>query len=162
MNTVVQIADMTSAIIEKDAGGPNGARRGLRPLQLMRRFTDAVRRGDWETGRDFLAEDIVVHVPGGSALAGERRSKAAVRDFVEAAIARAHGGTVQVELFEMLACDERVALRVKERFCSQTGVVEIQRCNVYRIRAGEIVEVWIFEADQYEVDALLSAEAAAA
>ena len=77
-------------------------------------------------------------------------------------IAQAHGGTVQVELFERLACDECVALRVKERFCSQTGVVEIQRCNVYRVRAGEIVEMWIFEADQYEVEALFPAEAAAA
>ena len=49
-----------------------------------------------------------------------------------------------------------MALRVKERFCSQTGVVEIQRCNVYRVLTGKIVEMSIFEADQYEVDASLS------
>ena len=159
MNTVVRIADMTSDTIDKNGAG---ARQGLRPLQLMRRFTDAARRGDWDTGLAFLAEDIVVHVPDGSDPAGERVGKAAVRNHVEMAIAQAHGGTMQVELFERLACDECVALRVKERFCSQTGIVEIHRCNLYRVRAGEIVEVWIFEADQYEVDALFRGEAAAA
>ena len=151
MNTVVRIADMTSDTIDKERG-----RRAPRPqaapadAPLYRRRA-ARRLG---TGLAFLAEDIVVHVPDGSDLAGERVGKAAVRNHVEMAIAQAHGGSVQVELFERLACDECVALRVKERFCSQTGVVEIQRCNVYRVRAGEIVEVWIFEADQYEVDAL--------
>ena len=31
----------------------------------------------------------------------------------------------------------------------------IRRANVCRVRGDEIAEVWIFEGDQYEVDALL-------
>ena len=78
MNTVVRIADMTSDIIH---GNGAGARRGLRPLQLMRRFTDAARGAAIaDAGLAFLAADIVVHVPDGSDLAGERLGKAFVRD----------------------------------------------------------------------------------
>src|SRR5262249_23664998 len=128
---------------------PGPARRKLTPLDLMRRYADAARRGDWEAGFGFFAEDVVVHVPGRSSLAGERRGRAAVREYIETAIARAHGGKVEVEMVDTLASAERVALFVKERFHLATGMVEIRRCNVYRIRHGEIVEVWIFEADQY-------------
>ncbi len=131
-------------------------RRSLRPLQLMRRYADAARSGDWETGFGFFAEDVVIHVPGRSDLAGERRGKAAVRGYIETTIARAHGGKVEVELVDTLASAERVALFVRERFHMPKGMVEIRRCNVYRIRDGEIVEVWIFEADQYEVDAMFA------
>jgi hypothetical protein len=33
--------------------------------------------------------------------------------------------------------------------------VEIRRANVYRVRDGQIVEISIFEADQYMVDELI-------
>jgi hypothetical protein len=56
----------------------------------------------------------------------------------------------------MLASSERVALLLRERFKRPDGDVEIRRANVYRIRGEEIVEVWIFEADQYAVDALFA------
>jgi hypothetical protein len=60
-----------------------------------------------------------------------------------------------VEPVDTLVSRERVALIVLERFTRDEGVVEIRRCNVYRVRGEEIVEVWIFEGDQYDVDALL-------
>jgi hypothetical protein len=60
-----------------------------------------------------------------------------------------------VEPVDTLVSRERVALIVLERFTRDEGVVEIRRCNVYRVRGEEIVEVWIFEADQYDVDVLL-------
>jgi hypothetical protein len=40
--------------------------------------------------------------------------------------------------------------------------VEVRRANVYRVRDGRIAEIWIYEADQYEVDELLSALGAGA
>jgi hypothetical protein len=56
----------------------------------------------------------------------------------------------------MLTSDERVALIVRERFHRPAGPVEIQRCNVYRVVDERIVEVWIFEQDQYAVDELMA------
>jgi hypothetical protein len=40
-------------------------------------------------------------------------------------------------------------------FFADDGDVEIRRANLYRLAGERITEVWIFEADQYEVDELL-------
>jgi uncharacterized protein (TIGR02246 family) len=123
---------------------------------VMDRYIDAVRAGDWETAFGFFADDIVLRVPGRSSLAGERRGREAARAYIDAALAKAHGQEVEVELIDMLASDERVALIVRERFARPDGDVEIRRANVYRIAGGQIVEIWIFEADQYAADELFA------
>jgi ketosteroid isomerase-like protein len=128
----------------------------MAPLDVMRRYIDAARRGDWETGLGYLADDVVLRVPGRSALAGEHRGRDAVRGYIDAALGLSHGGRVEVELVDMLAGDERVALIVRERFHRHGGIVEIGRTNVYRVLDEKIVEVWIFEEDQYAVDELLA------
>ena len=123
---------------------------------LMRRYIDAAREGDWDTASGFFAEDIVLRIPGRSGLAGERRGREAALAYIEAALARAHEGEVEVELIDMLASDERVALIVRERFRRPGGDVDILRSNVYRIAGGQISEIWIFEGDQYAVDELFA------
>jgi uncharacterized protein len=124
-------------------------------IDVMRQYLAAVRRGDWATGLGFFADDIVLHAPGRSPLAGEHRGREAVEGYLHAALARAHGARVEVELIDLLASEERVALVVRERFARPEGAVEIRRANLYRLRGDRIVEVWIFEANQYEVDELL-------
>jgi uncharacterized protein len=121
-------------------------------LDVMTRYLAAVRSGDWDAAYALFGEDVVGHVPGRSALAGELRGRAAVIAYIEAARARSHGADVQVELLDTLASDERVLLRVRERFA---GAGEIERANVYTVRDGQIVEAWIYEGDQYAVDELL-------
>jgi ketosteroid isomerase-like protein len=121
-------------------------------LDVMTRYLAAVRSGDWDAAYALFGEDVVGHVPGRSALAGELRGRAAVIAYIEAARARSHGADVEVELLDMLASDERVLLRVRERFA---GAGEIERANVYTVRDGQIVEAWIYEGDQYAVDELL-------
>ena len=63
---------------------------------------------------------------------------------------------MEVELVDMLASEERVALVVRERLGLPDGAVEIRRANLYRLRGDQIVEVWIFEVNQYEVDELFA------
>jgi ketosteroid isomerase-like protein len=125
-------------------------------LDLMNRYVAAVQRGDWNMAFGFFAEDVVIHVPGRSRSAGVHRGRDAARRYIESAIAVVHDGGVEVELVDMLASRERVALIVDERFHRDHGIVEIRRANVYRIRGEEIAEIWIFEANQYEVDALFA------
>jgi ketosteroid isomerase-like protein len=126
-------------------------------IELMHDYVAAARRGDWETGAGFFAEDILIHIPGHSALAGEHRGRDVARRYIETARAQSHGHDVELELIDTLVSDERVALLVRERFHTDAGPVDIRRCNVYRWRDGQIAEIWIFEADQYAVDALLGA-----
>jgi ketosteroid isomerase-like protein len=127
-------------------------------VELIMRYLAAMRSGDRPTGYGFFAEDIVLHVPGRSAAAGVHRGRDAAVRCIESAVAASHGGKVDVELVDMLANQERVVLIVRERFHRADGVVEIRRANVYRFRGETIAEVSVFEANQYEVDALLERE----
>ena len=125
-------------------------------LEVPGRYLAAVRRGDREAAFGFFAEDVVAHVPGRSALAGELRGRDAAIAYVEAARAKSRDGEVEIELVDMLSSEERVMLLVRERFARGDGSVEIERANVYTVRHGAIVAVWIFEADQYAVDQLMA------
>jgi len=127
------------------------------PLDVISRYLDVMRSGDRETGYGFFAEDVSFHIPGRSAFAGHHRGRDAAVRYIESAVALAHEGEVELELIDMLASRDRVALLLHERFKRPDGVVDIRRANVYRISGGQIVEVWIFEADQYAVDALFGA-----
>jgi ketosteroid isomerase-like protein len=62
------------------------------------------------------------------------------------AAAKRGDGEIELELVDMLASDERVALLVRERFHDEGPPVEIRRANVHRVRDGQIVEISIFEA----------------
>jgi ketosteroid isomerase-like protein len=128
----------------------------MTPLEVMQRYLDAAMRGDWDTGFGFFAEDVVLRIPGRSEFAGEHRGKQVAIDYIRTAQARSEGAEVELELIDMLASEERVALLVRERFHREDGVVDIRRANVYRVQGERIVEIWIFEADQYAVDELLS------
>lgn len=125
-------------------------------LEVMGRYVAAVRRSDWEAAYRLFADDVVGHVPGRSALAGELRGRDAVIAYVEGARAKSRGAEVEVELVDTLSSEERVMLLVRERFARDNGIVEIGRANVYTVDDGAIAEVWIFEADQYAVDELVA------
>src|SRR6266511_3574720 len=128
----------------------------MAPLDVMRLYLDAMQRGDRKTAFGYYAEDVVFHVPGRSAFAGERRGRDAAIAYIRAAVARAQD--VEVELIDMLASEEHVALILRERLQGATRTLDMRRANVYRIRGEQIVEVWIFEGDQYAVDDFLANE----
>jgi ketosteroid isomerase-like protein len=129
--------------------------RRMTPLELMGKYVEAMRSGDRETAYAYFAEDVLLHIPGRSSLAGERRGRDQAIGYIKSALARAHGAKVELEVIDVLASAERVALMVRERFHRESGTVEIRRTNVYRIASDKIAEIWIFEADQYAVDELL-------
>src|SRR5688500_4308960 len=123
---------------------------------VMRAYIDAARSGDWERAFTFFAEDITFRIPGRSRFAGEHRGRQAAIDYIETARGIAHQGDVTGEPIDTLERRARVALLLRERFRLDDREVEIRRSNVYRIQDGKIVEIWIFEADQYDVDALFA------
>jgi len=127
----------------------------MTPRELMTDYLAAAKRGDWDTAFGFLADDLLIHIPGRSAFAGQRFGKAAAVDYITTIRKRYPDGAIELELIDMLCSDERVVLLVRERFHGEGAPVEIRRANVYRVEDGKVVEVSIFEADQYMVDELL-------
>jgi ketosteroid isomerase-like protein len=129
----------------------------MTPRELITDYLDAAKRGDWDTAFGYFAEDIVVHIPGRSSFAGDRRGKDAAVGYIQTIRDRYRAGEIQLEVIDMLASDERVALLLRERFHGHGPAVEIRRANVYRVQGDQIVDISIFEADQYTVDALVHA-----
>jgi ketosteroid isomerase-like protein len=127
----------------------------MTPRELMTDYLAAARCGDWDTAFGFLADDLLIHIPGRSAFAGQRFGKAAAVDYIQSIRKRYRDGAIELELIDMLCSDERVVLLVRERFHGDGEPIEIRRANVYRVEDDKVVEVSIFEADQYVVDELL-------
>ena len=126
----------------------------MTPRQLMTQYLTAARGGDWDTAYGYFADDMHIRIPGRSEWAGERQGKQHAVDYIQAARER-FAGRVELELVDMLAGEERVVLLVRERFHGDGGPLEIRRANVYTVRDDKIVEIAIFEGDQYAVDELL-------
>jgi uncharacterized protein len=127
----------------------------MTPRELMTDYLAAAKRGDWETAFGFLADDLLIHIPGRSAFAGQRLGKEAAVGYIQSVRERFRDGAIELELIDMLCSDERVVLLVRERFHGEGAPIEIRRANVYRVKHDKVVEVSIFEADQYVVDELL-------
>ena len=126
----------------------------MTPRELITDYLAAARAGDWDTAFGYFADDIVFRIPGRSRFAGERRGKDAAVEYIQTFRDHYGDGEIEVELIDMLASDDRVALLVRERFLGDE-TIEIRRANVYRVRDDAIAEITIFEGDQYTVDALL-------
>ena len=122
----------------------------------MTEYLAAAKRGDWDSAFGFFAADIVMHVPGRSSFAGDRHGKDAAIGYIQSIRDHYRNGKIELELIDMLISDDRVALLVRERFHGDGPPVEIRRANVYRVKDDAIVEISIFEADQYAVDELVS------
>ena len=127
----------------------------MTPQELMTEYLAAVRHEDWDRAFGVFAADIVMHVPGRSAFAGDRQGKDAAVAYIQSVRDHYRNGKIELELIDMLISDERVALLLRERFHGDGPPVEIRRANVYRVQDDAIVEISIFEADQYTVDELV-------
>ena len=127
----------------------------MTPRDLITRYLAAARAGDWETAFGFFADDLVARIPGRGPFAGEHRGREAAIEYITSVRERYGEEAIELELIDMLASDERVALLLVERFHRDDGPLEIRRANVYRVAGDRITEVTIFEADQDTVDELL-------
>lgn len=127
----------------------------MTPRELMTDYLAAAKRGDWDTAFGYFAEDIAFRIPGRSAFAGDGRGRDGAIAYIKTVRDHYRDGEIELELIDMLVSDERVALLVLERFHGDGPPVEIRRANVYRVQGDEIVEISIFEADQYVVDELM-------
>jgi hypothetical protein len=95
----------------------------------MTDYLAAARRGDWDRAFGFFAPDILMHVPGRSAFAGDRQGKEAAAGYIESPRDRYRNGNIELELIDMLISDGRVALLVRERFHGDGHPIRPTRCQ---------------------------------
>jgi hypothetical protein len=93
-----------------------------------------------------------MRLPGRGSLAGEHRGRAAVVAAIRALLARAGDSSVEVEVLDRLISGQRVAMVLREATVRGDERLQLRRVNLYRVVDGKIVDIDIYEANQYEVD----------
>jgi uncharacterized protein len=121
--------------------------------QMMRDLDDAQLRGDVEAFADGFTDDVVVHIPGKSSLAGEYKGK---EQFLE--VFQKFSEAVPDYTFEAhsyLADDEHGVSLQRSTYKRGDDMLQTNDAFVVHFRDGKISEFWILTDKEFEVDAFL-------
>lgn len=124
----------------------------MTPAEVLEAYGDAWARDDPEAAWSFYDDDVVMRVPGRGVLAGTHVGKEAVVDTIRALLARTSDSSVDLTVVDRLVSDDRVAMIVTERVTRGDTELTFRRVGVYQVRDGRIIDIDLFDANQYEVD----------
>jgi uncharacterized protein len=119
---------------------------------FSRRQGEMYRGGDAEAVRELLAPDVVWHVPGESAIAGDHRGRDAVMDYFERRRALAGNAMTIVAGEKLVSGDVVVQL-------ADGHIEELQwrTAGVYRFDGERVAEAWLVPFDLAAFDAIWKA-----
>jgi ketosteroid isomerase-like protein len=110
-------------------------------VQRIRDGYDAFAKGDLGALRELMAEDIVWHVPGRSALAGDYAGIDAVLAFF-GRVMETTEGSFRVEPLALLADDHYGAAPVRITAHRGDRHLDVMDVQLSRLQDGRIVEFW--------------------
>ncbi|HSC02229.1 MAG TPA: RNA 2',3'-cyclic phosphodiesterase [Solirubrobacteraceae bacterium] len=130
------------------------------PLSVVRRFQaeqSGLYAGSGDVGgvRDLLASDVVWHVPGASAIAGEHRGVEAVLAYMDAR-RRMMDGTFRVVVHGAALIAGRVVQLAGGVAVRDGHDVTWETVGVFRVFEGRIAECWLVPFDQAGFDSIWS------
>ena len=121
--------------------------------EVVAAYAAAWNDGDTEQAWSYFADDVVMRLPGRGALAGEHHGREAVLAAIRALLERTSNSYAEVHVIDRLVSNDRVALVLREIATRGDERLEHRRVSLYRVANGQIVDIDIYEANQYEVDA---------
>lgn len=121
--------------------------------EVVAAYAAAWNDGDTERAWSYFADDVVMRLPGRGALAGEHRGREAVLAAIRALLERTSESYAHVDVIDRLVSADRVALVLREAATRGDERLEHRRVSLYRVANGQIVDIDIYEANRYEVDA---------
>jgi uncharacterized protein len=116
---------------------------------------EAISNGDFDAFLSHYADDVVVHYPGTSSLAGEYRGKQEFMN-VFARFAEITGAPPQITVHDTLANDTHGVVLQSVRIERKGRTIDARQVVVSHFRDGKVSEIWPSFLDQHEVDELLS------
>lgn len=116
--------------------------------KALRSSYEAFRRGDLKPLMDSLSDDIQWHVSGESPLAGSYRGKDEVLGLF-GRMMDLYGGTLRVEVADILANDQRGVVVTKEQASHQGRNLEFSCIHLWIVRDGKLAEFRVFYDDAY-------------
>lgn len=119
---------------------------------LVRAGSAAFGRGDIAALQStFFAEDIQWHFPGRSSFGGDFHGLQDVLGWLGRSF-EASGGTLSIELHDVLADDEHVVALTTVRAQREGKSLEDRTVQTFHIKDGKATEVWANPSDLYAVD----------
>jgi uncharacterized protein len=119
---------------------------------LVREGFAAFSRGDIDALRDrYFAGHVRWHVPGRSPLAGDYDGLAQVLELF-GRLFELSGGTLRIELHDVLANDEHAVALFTVRAEREGRRLEDNQVNTFHLRDGKVTEVWAQGTDVYASD----------
>ncbi len=129
------------------------------PLSVVRRFhaeqARAYASGELDGVRSLLHDDVVWHVPGRSAIAGEHRGVDAVLDYLRRRAAMTDA-TFRVTIHGVSAIGDQVVQLAGGRAERDGRTLTWETVGIFRVRAGRIAECRLVPFDLYAFDEIWS------
>jgi uncharacterized protein len=129
----------------------------------LRAFEEFARRqsamyggGDAGAVRELLTPDVVWHVPGRSAIAGDHRGRDAVIDYFERRLALA-GGAMTIVAGERLVSGDVVVQLADGQIERDAERLGWRTAGVYRVDGDRVAEAWLVPFDLAAFDAIWTA-----
>ncbi len=116
--------------------------------KVLRAALDAIASGDQAAFAEVVADDVVVHVPGRSQLAGDLQG----RGIFGRRVRELTGATPTIDVHDVLGSDDHAVGVYTYRVERPDRSLEWRHVKVYHILNGKIVEVWAnpFEQDAFD------------
>jgi len=118
---------------------------------LIRSGFDAFSRGDLDAVRELFADGIAWHFPGRSAISGDFSGRDEVLQWLGRSF-ELTGGTLKVELHDVLANDEHVAALTRVTAQREGKSLDDPSIQLFHVRDGKATESWIYPSDQQVSD----------
>lgn len=123
--------------------------------ELVRNGYEAFAKGDVAAAISAFADDIVWHVPGRSAVAGDYHGPDGVMGFF-GKLMEVTGGTFALELHDIMGTDDHVVALLKSTAERDGRSLSADVVHVWHVRDGKATEFWALAVDQYGGDEFFS------
>jgi ketosteroid isomerase-like protein len=126
-------------------------------VELIRRLTAAFSAQDRDEIVALIADDCVWRVPGDNALAGEYVGRAEILGLF-GNLRRRFTGPARFEIIDIAASVDRAIVYQYGVIVLNGAEIRLKECLVYRLEAGQVVEVDEFQFEQSRFDELFAAK----
>jgi uncharacterized protein len=117
----------------------------------IRKGYEAFSTGNFQALDEVFAEDILWHVGGRSPFTGDYKGRQEVYGFF-AKLAENSGGTLRLEIHDVLANDEHGVAFVHTTAQREGRILDDNTLHAFELEGGTVKEFWGYPGDPYAAD----------
>jgi uncharacterized protein len=131
----------------------------MEPTQLVKNYINHLQKGEFEQLGALFADDIVWHQPGQSELSGTYQGKDSLFALFGKFMTISQGTFKIDNVSAIMANGDTVTATLKFSASKPGSSIAMDGVDVMKVKAGKIVEVHLFSANQAAEDAFWKGEA---